>query len=169
LRHRLILIGTVAALATSCLTGAALALEVGQPAPSFKLADQFGKDWDLAGLRNNVVVVVAANRDSGRAMGPWVGNLKDKYGDRVKLLGLLELKGIPGIARGMARSRIRKETKEPLMIDFSGSTGKAYMVSSKHPVVVVIDKAGIVREVQSNGFSDRALKSVSEAIDRALK
>lgn len=154
---------------TFFVTGAALALQTGQPAPSFKLADQFGKNWDLAGLRNNVVVIVAANRDSGRAMDPWVGNLKDRYGNRIKLLGLIELKGVPGIARGMARSRIRKETKDPLMIDFDGSTGRAYMVSSRHPVVVVIDKSGIVREVERDGYSDQALRSVTEAVDKALK
>lgn len=163
------LIAVVAAMLTLMLSAAVMAVEEGQSAPPFKLADQFGKTWDLESLKGSVVVVVAANRDSGREMGPWVDNLKEKYGERIQLLGLIELRGIPGFARGMARSRIRKETKEPLMIDFSGSTGKAYSVNSEDPVVVLIDKSGTARSVVRSAYSETAFKPLSAAVDKALR
>ena len=143
------------------------ALQVGDNAPAFKLDDQFGKTWELSSLKNNVVVVVAADRDSGRMMDPWVGGLKTKYGAKIKLLGLIQLKGIPGMFRGMARSRIKKETQDPLMIDFDGTTGKAYEVSSKYPVVVVIDRSGVIRVVEKT-YTPEAFKSVTEAVDKEL-
>lgn len=160
-----ILMGLIAlSMASSCF-----ALAVGEAAPAFKLSDQFGKSWDVSALRGSVVVVVAANRDSGRAMGPWFQYLKSKYGSRIQLLGLMQLSGIPGFARGIARNRIKKETSDPLMLDFNGATGKLYEVSGKHPVVVVIDKTGVVRAVERINYTVPVGKSVSDAIDVALK
>jgi len=162
-RHWPLALSIILALcASSCL-----ALQSGDSAPAFKLSDQFGKTWELAKLRDNVVVVVAANRDSGEMMAPWIDRLKPKYLGKIQLLGLMELKGIPGIFRGMARSRIKKETQDPLMIDFDGATGKAYEVSSKYPVVVVIDKTGAIRAIEKT-YSKDAFKSITEAIDKAL-
>jgi hypothetical protein len=156
-----------AALLTLTLVSSAMALQIGDKAPAFKLLDQFGKVWELAALKNNVVVVVAANRDSGPMMAPWMDGLKSRYTGKIKLLGLMDLKGIPSIGRGIARSRIRRETSDPLMVDFDGPTGSAYMVSSKYPVVVVIDKGGIVRALEKTHTASAA-SAVNAAIDKAL-
>jgi predicted transcriptional regulator len=166
LNSRLIVILTLFALV---LSSAVMALQLGEKAPDFKLNDQFGKTWELSALSGKVVVVVAANRDSGRAMGPWVDNLKSKYGDKIQLLGLMDLHTIPWIGRGIAKSRIRKETKDPLMLDFNGATAKSYDVSSKVPVVVVIDQKVNVKAVQKNEYNADRFKSISTAIDAALK
>ena len=47
-----------------------MAIAPGDTSPSFDLKDQFGKSWKSSDVRNSVVVIVAANPDSGRAMGP---------------------------------------------------------------------------------------------------
>lgn len=162
-----ILIITTAALI--CAVSSAFALDSGEKAPSFKLSDQFGKVWDSAALKDNVVVLIAANKDSGRDMDPWVSKIKSKYLNKVQLIGLMDLHTIPGIARGIARSRIRKETSEPLMLDFNGETSKAYQVNSKFPVVVVIGKISIVKAVSKSEYSDSAFDSISDAIDALTK
>ena len=150
------------------ISSTAMALQMGEKAPDFKLNDQFGKTWELSELSGKVVVVVAANKDSGRDMGPWFDNLKSAYGDKIRLLGLMDLHNIPAIGRGIAKSRIRKETKDPLMLDFKGSIGKAYQTNSKTPVVVVIDKNSVMKAVQSTHYNDGAFKTISSAIDSAL-
>ena len=147
----------------------ALALKTGEAAPAFKLADQFGKTWELSALKNGVVVLVAANKVSGRAMGPWVDNLKSKYGTKITLLGLMDLRGMPGFARGITRSRIKSETKDPLMIDFDGPTSTAYQVNDKSPVVVVIDRGGIVRAVEKDPYSKQTYAGITAAVDKALE
>lgn len=159
----------VLVVAISAIGAAAWALQSGDAAPPFKLADQFGKTWELSALKNSVVVVVAADRDSGRAMGPWVDKLKQKYGVKIQLLGLMDLHGLPGLFRGIATSRIKRETKDPLMIDFDGGTSKAYQVSSKYPVVVVIDKSGTVRDIEKTNYTDAAFGSTTAAVDKAFK
>lgn len=166
--HKRILMGVFALLLVGVAAGSALALDVGKAAPAFKLQDQFGKTWDSAVLKDNVVVVVAANKNSGRAMDPWMGNLKDKYGTRITLIGLMDLHDIPGIGRGIAKSRIKKETKDPLMLDFGGKISKQYLVNDKNPVVVVIGRGTVVRAVQASGYSDAAYKSITSAADAAL-
>ena len=146
----------------------AFALETGEPAPKFELKDQFAKLWKLSNLKDDVVVVVAATRESGRAMGPWVDKLKAKYNKKIHLLGLLDLHKVPGIGRGIAKSRIRSETKDPLMLDWDGKTGKAYHVSDKYPVVVVIDKNGVAQAVQATNFTTQAYDTIVASIDKNL-
>ena len=151
------------------LVSTVFALQIGQSAPSFMLQDQFNKTWSLIGQRNSVVALVVADRDSGRLMGPWVEKLKSSYGSKIQVLGLLDLHSVPGIGRGIAKSRIRSETKDPLMLDWRGDVAKVYTVSSKHPVVVVIDGKGVIRAIQATTFTPQACNAISAAIDSALK
>ena len=81
----------------------------------------------------------------------------------------MDLHTVPGIGRGIARSRIRGETKDRLMLDFDGATARAYSVNSKYPVVVVIDKNGVVQSVQKSVFTNDAFSATTAAIDKSLK
>lgn len=145
------------------------AVSVGARAPDFDLKDQFGKSWSLSGLGGGVTVLTVADTDSGRAMGPWVDTLKSRYPNKVNILGMLDLHTVPGIGRGIARLRIKRETKDPMMLDFSGNTARTYGVSSKVPTVVVIDKTGIVRAVARQAFDKASFETLAAAVDNAMK
>jgi len=160
--------GALAIVFLCLLSSSVSALDVGRTAPGFKLADQFGKVWDLSALKGSVVVVVAADRDSGRGMDPWMQGLKAKYGGKIVLLGLLDLRGVPGIGRGIARAKIRGETSDPLMLDFGGDVADAYMVNPKNPTVVVIGKSQVVKAVAKSAYSESGFASIASAIDSAL-
>lgn len=142
--------------------------QVGERAPNFDLKDQFGKQWTLNGLSGTPTVLIVANQDSGKVMGPWVDALKAKYPNKVQILGLLDLHTVPSIGRGIAKSRIRSETKDPLMLDFNSRTAKSYGVSEKHPVVVVIDKASIVRAIQSGPYSQESFDKITAVVSKML-
>lgn len=145
-------------------------LQVGDTAPEFDLKDQFGKAWSLSELSGRVAILVAADTKSGRMMGPWVDNLKNSYeGKNVQIVGLLDLHTVPGIGRGIARSRIKRETDDPMMLDFSGKIGRAYDVSSKRPVVVVIGRTGIVKAVTKTTYDQQAFGQITKAVDSALQ
>ncbi len=162
---------TCAALAVIFATAAwaQQSIEAGERAPAFDMKDQFGKTWKLPELKERVVVLVVATTDSGRLMGPWVDTLKAQYADKVTILGMLDLKSVPSIGRGIAKSRIRKETKDPMMLDFSGKTAQAYGVSGKTPTVVVIDKNGLIQAIARQTYTKSAYESVRSAIDKSLK
>jgi len=142
--------------------------EVGARAPDFDLKDQFGKQWKLDDLAGQVTVVVVADTDSGRTMGPWVDALKARYRNKVQILGLLDLHSVPGIGRGIARSRIRRETKDPMMLDFGGKIAHAYGVSSKVPAVIVVDKNSVVRAAVSTAYDQKSFDKITSAVDKAL-
>lgn len=164
------LLGLLAAAAV--LTTSLWALEAGQPAPSFDLKDQFGKAVKLSELKGKVVILVAATKDSGELMGPWIDNLKNKYSgrkDAVRVIGLIDLHSIAGLFRGCAISRIKKETNDQLMIDFNGKTAKAYQVSDDYPVVVVIGKDSTVKNIQKTKFSKDSFGAVTAAADQAAQ
>lgn len=144
------------------------ALQVGNPAPNFNLKDQFDRTWNLNSLRGQVVLLVVADKDSGRLMDPWFSNLKMRYAGKAQIIGLLDLHGVPGIGRGIARSRIRKETSDPMILDFGGSVGRTYGANSKVPVVVVIDKGGIVRGIARTTYNSVAYANIVKPADAAL-
>ena len=106
-----VLFAGMLALALSVPVLAQPTVRVGEKAPDFSLKDQFGKTWSLSGLNGTVTAIVAADPDSGRLMDPWVSRLKDRYASKgVQIVGLLDLRSVPRIGRGIARSRIRRET-----------------------------------------------------------
>ena len=163
------MVGVLMAVLVLAFAASVMAVNNGEKAPAFDMKDQFGKVWNLSNLRGNVMIVITANPDSGRLMGPWMDNLKTRYAGKVQIIGLMDLHTVPGIGRGFARSRIRKETNDPLMLDFNGSVAKAYSVSDKYPVVTVIDKSGVVRAVQKSTFSQNGFTDITNAVDKALK
>lgn len=167
MRTAIIVLTILTAISTAALTQPDI--KIGDRAPNFELKDQFGKTWKLPGLADKVTVLVVATSDSGRLMGPWVDSLKSRYSNRITILGLLDLKSIPSIGRGIARSRIKKETKDPMMLDFSGGTARNYGVSPKTPTVVVIDKTGVIRAIAKQAFDKAAFDRVNASIDEALK
>ena len=161
---------TVGLLVAVLLTPAfAAAPEIGARSPEFDLKDQFGKTWKLAELGGTVTILIVADPDSGRAMGPWMDALKGRCSGKTRILGLMDLHSVPGIGRGIARSRIRRETKDPLMLDFHGAVARSYGVSSKCPTVVVIDKTLVVRAAVTAAYDQQSLQTITEAVDRALK
>jgi len=168
MKNTIVLI-VILAMALAVSTLAQPTLQVGSQAPDFSLKDQFGKAWSLSGLNGTITVLVAANTDSGRLMGPWVDGLKAKFANKgAQIIGLLDLHTVPGIGRGIARSRIKRETNDPMMLDFNGSIGRAYGVSSKYPVVVVIDKSGVVKAVTKTTYDQQAFTQIVKAVDTAL-
>jgi predicted transcriptional regulator len=55
------------------------------------------------------------------------------------------------------------------MIDFNGETAKAYQVNDKSPVVVVIDRGGVLRAVEKKPHGKDTFAGITEAIDKALE
>lgn len=158
-----------AALILLTVAAAASSLAVGMAAPPFDLKDQFDRAWRFADLKGRVVVVMAADQHSGEMMRPWGDNLSEAYGNQIQLLGLLDLHTYPRFLRGIVGATIRNQTDKPMMLDFEGTIGTAYEVSSRYPVVVVIDRQGIVRGVYKTTFTKDAFAAARDAVEAALK
>jgi predicted transcriptional regulator len=157
------------AITIALITAPAAGLSVGSPAPAFDLKDQFDRTWRLADLNGKIVVLMVADQHSGQAMRPWGDNLSPTYGSKIQLLGLLDLHTYSRFLRGIVAARIRNETNKPMLLDFDGMVGAAYEASSRYPVIVVIDRQGVVRGIQRSTFTREAFAAVREAIDAALK
>ncbi|HEV8354460.1 MAG TPA: hypothetical protein VGR24_09760 [bacterium] len=159
------------ALSILLLAAPVAALTVGTPAPPFDLNDQFDRPWRLSSLRGRVVVLMAADQHSGEMMRPWGDILSPAYGGNIQLLGLLNLHTYPRFLRGLVAARIRSETDrgKPMLLDFEGSVGAAYEVSSRYPVIVIIDRRGVIRGIQKSVVTKEALARAREAIDAAIE
>lgn len=155
--------------AIALLTAPTAVLTLGLPAPAFDLKDQFDRVWRLADLRGKIVVLMAADQHSGQGMRPWGDNLSAAFGTQIQLLGLLDLHTYVSFLRVFVAARIRSETDKPMLLDFSGAIGAAYEVSSRYPVIVVIDRQGMVRGIYKTTFTRDAFAGAREAIEAALK
>jgi hypothetical protein len=56
-----------------------------------------------------------------------------------------------------------------MLLDFEGSVGAAYEVSSRYPVIVIIDRRGVIRGIQKSVVTKEALARAREAIDAAIE
>jgi hypothetical protein len=146
-------------IALAAQVAAAAGLSVGASAPPFELNDQYNRVWRLGDLRGKVVVVIAVNQRSGEMIRPWASTLFASYGSRIQPLGILDLHTYPGALRGLVAAQVRRQTdrSQPMLLDFKGRTGAAYGVSSLYPVIVVIDRRGVVRGIQRSVWTRKAL------------
>ncbi len=169
-KEALAAIAIILVIALAAQVVAAAGLSVGAPAPPFELNDQYNRVWRLGDLRGKVVVVIAVNQRSGEMIRPWASMLFASYGSRIQPLGILDLHTYPGALRGLVAAQVRRETNrsQPMLLDFKGRAGAAYGVSGRYPVIVVIDRRGVVRGLLRSVWTSKALADARRAIDAAL-
>lgn len=138
-------------------------------AKDFSLKDQFGKVHDYKFPREKISILAFADKDGSEQLEAWIRPLYEKYGDRVDIHGVAELSAVPSIARGIVRVMIKKNSKQPVMLDWKGDVSKSYAYEKDKANIVLIDGKGniIAREV---GASDaKKLEEFYKKVDKLLK
>lgn len=120
-------------------------LEIGRPAPSFKLPDLNGKEISLNDYKGKLVMLDFWATWCGpcRMTMPVMENLQKEYPNDMVLLAI-NLQERDGVVREYVQ---QENINSKVLLDREGSVGQAYGTSSI-PMHVLIDKSGIVRHVQ---------------------
>jgi peroxiredoxin len=124
--------------------------ELGKPAPEFQLRDTEGKAFTLAELRGKTVVLEWFNPDcpfikSAHTKGPLVDMAKQVRGPSLVWLSINSSapgKQGHGVERN-TRAKAEYRMENPVLLDESGSVGKAYG-ALKTPHLFVIDPQGVL-------------------------
>ena len=137
-------------------------LEVGRPAPSFKLPDLNGRQVSLDQYKGKVVMLDFWATWCGpcRMTMPLLEKLQREYPNNMVLLAI-NLQEAPKDVREYVREQ---NVNSEVLLDESGSVGESYGTGSI-PMQVLIDKAGIVRHVQI-GFSPRMTTQLRAQIEQ---
>lgn len=129
-------------IATAGVASAAAGL-VGGDAPDFVLKSVAGNNLRLSEFRGEVVMLSfwASWCGDCRAQLAELGAMHERYGDAGA-----ELLAVSLDQSAKAASDATRGTSYPVLHDAGGEVGRLYDVS-KVPVVVLIDRGGVVREV----------------------
>lgn len=154
----------IAVAAATLFVGAASAVGVGEPAPSFALPTAAGELVALDKLKGRVVYVDFWASWCGpcRRSFPWLNEMQQKYGARG-----FTVVGVNVDKRRADAERFLQQTPATFTIvyDEAGKTPEAYAVKGM-PSSYLIDSGGKVAAVES-GFRDEQ-KAVFEERIRAL-
>ncbi|MCX7805973.1 MAG: peroxiredoxin family protein [Planctomycetota bacterium] len=130
----------------------------GSPAPEFSLLDQENRPVTSRDIAGRVTVVIAANDAHGREMPAWEDPVIERFGGRVALVRLMDLSGLPRLARSFAQARIRQEMKgDPLALDWEGTVFRAFGFDPARVNAAIVDSRGILR-LRAAGVPDAAAR-----------
>jgi len=148
-------------------------LKVGMKAPVFSLKDAEDKDYILAKMKNNVVVLIMGNSKIRKEDDKWAEAIqKDfKKNKRVKTFIIADMRSVPRfIPKGFIKWTL-KRNKPPatLLLDWKGKTHIAYKTQKEKPNIFLIDKAGIIVYHLNANFKDETYKNLKVEMEKVLR
>ncbi|HAM72448.1 MAG TPA: hypothetical protein DCM86_12470 [Verrucomicrobiales bacterium] len=151
---------------------ATLAGPVGPPATvppaGIDLKDQYGQRHLLAFPRTNLLVISVADREGSRQVPAWIEPLKARYGGRVVMEGVADVRKVPSFLRGMIESKFRKQHPHPVMLDWTGEVSDQLGATKGVVTLLLVDLNGTPVARASGPASTGGLDSFCQAIDRYL-
>ena len=138
------------------------ALEIGSPAPVFKLPDLYGRQVSLDQYKGKVVLLDfwATWCNPCRISMPLLEQLQKEYPQYLVLL-TVNLQD----PRDEVREFMRQQNlNSQVLLDESGDVGKVYE-AGQIPMQVLIDKRGIVRYIKV-GFGANTVSELRSVIER---
>ena len=161
-----ILIGA-ASLISGCIrrSSETPSVEIGRPAPAFKLPDLKGQDISLDQYKGKIVMLDFWATWCGpcRMTMPLLEKLQKEYPNNMVLLAVNLQE-----SRDVVREYMRQQgLNSHVLLDEKGSLGEVYGTEAI-PMQVLIDKEGIVRDIKT-GFSPTMISQLRSEIARLDK
>jgi thiol-disulfide isomerase/thioredoxin len=155
-----------AALSTTCARPAPeQAVEIGTPAPVFKLQNLAGRQVSLDQFRGKVVLLDfwATWCNPCRMTMPLVEKLQKEYSDTLALLAV-NLQEPEAVVKDYVQ---KQGINSEVLLDENGSVGESYGTESI-PMQVLIDRNGIVRNIHI-GYSPSMISKLRAEIQQLQK
>ncbi len=130
---------------------------------TFTLSDQFGTARTVVFDAELATVLVIAERSGVGAAAEWTRRLRAALGERVSLIGIASLIGVPRFARGTVRLFLRAAPS--VLLDWNGEIAKRCGPVGSGCLVLAVDGEGKVRERRIGPWSDAALTAIERALD----
>jgi hypothetical protein len=149
-------------------SGAVLAAEPAR-CPEIRLEDQHGVRHEVRFPRERPVYIVASTRSGTGKVGGWVKPVVEKYGDKVEIFGLADVRGIPQMFRGAVRLLIRDGTPWPVLMDWEAQAIPGLCTPGANIEVMVVEPDGRVRFRHAGESSPEGLERVFQVLDEILR
>jgi hypothetical protein len=135
----------------------------------FQLTDQFDKPHTFRFPKDRPSVLAFGDKDGSGQIEGWITPLAADYLGRIDIEGVAELGMVPGFARGMVKGIMSALTKNPVMLDWTGSVSKAYgYTGGGQAAIYVLDANGGIRWQAAGAVSGTGLTAAKKALDQLL-
>ncbi len=151
----------------SAAAGAESAL-INAKAPAFSLLDQNDHEINLRQLEGKVVVLIASDKDGLKQNPAWRKALTERYGERIFIQGVADLRKVPFFLKASFKREFQKEPHS-IILDWKGEIFKSYGLAENFANIILIDKKGYVRYLHSGSAEQGAVNALFREIDRALE
>lgn len=136
-------------------------------APDFALHDQYSTLLTLRQLEGHIVILIASNMDGLDHNRRWGRAIREKYQDRVHILGVADTRGIPSIMESMVRNFFKDE-EISVLLDWKGYVFDAYSLPNGVSNIVLIDRKGFIRYVYAGEASKKAIEALFHEVDALI-
>ncbi len=141
---------------------------VNAKALAFSLLDQNDHEISLRQFEGKVVVLIASDKDGTKQNPAWRKALTERYGERIVLQGVADLRKVPFFLKASFKRDFQKEPHS-IILDWKGEIFKSYGLAENVSNIVLIDKKGYVRYLHSGSAEQGAVNALFREIDRALE
>jgi hypothetical protein len=114
-------------------------------AAKIELKDQYDKSHVVSFPREQCSVLTIADRPGSAQLEAWVKPIREKCGERVEILGLADVTGVPRMIRPMVVNYFKDKIEYPVMLDWDGTTVARFGYVRKAALVLVIGPDGEIR------------------------
>ncbi|MEM9597571.1 MAG: hypothetical protein AAGD06_25105 [Acidobacteriota bacterium] len=134
----------------------------------FELEDASGAQHDAEAFAGRPLLIVAADGAASGFTGDWSAAMRDAFASTgidgaVRIMGLADLRSVPGFMRGKIRKSLATEVGGPLL-DWRGLFAKAYGFERRHCNLLLFDADGRLLDQAAGREVDAA---VVERLGRA--
>ncbi len=133
-------------------------------APDFALHDQYGTLFTLRQLEGHIVIFIASNMDGLDHNRRWGRAIREKYQDRVHILGVADTRGIPSMMENVVK-KFFKDEEISVLLDWKGYVFDAYSLPHGVSNIVLIDRKGFIRYVYAGDASKKAIDVLFHEVD----
>ena len=114
---------------------------------SFKVKDQFDRvytDWQF---RGSILIIIGSDKDGSKYNEIWTQAIYDSLKaeenfDRVKFLGVADVRGVPFFLKGYVRGKFPKDDEKWVLLDWKRAFAKAYEFEPEMSNVAIFDQRG---------------------------
>jgi hypothetical protein len=135
---------------------------------SFVLRDQFDTAHTFSFPRTNVLLLTVADKQGNKQMDGWVLALKSRFGTRLEIAGIADVRGVPGLWHGSVREKFQKLRTHPVMMDWEGAVISALPVEKHRANVFLLNRDGAVLRRVSGPADAELVAEFCSAVDTAL-
>ena len=160
------------------LTGALLLAAAGatEAAPTnsapvvaaFELRDQYDTLHQISFPATNVTVLTVADRKGSEQISGWIAPLKQRYAERITIMGIADMSQVPGLLRSMVKHRFGKRYTYPVMLDWEGLVARGFHYQKDKANLFVIDREGCMTDHFTGATNEVALSTLFVAVDLRL-